>query len=189
MCGVEKGQTIPLGSVNTMEEKFQQLQALFGKEKPNVKVFRSKLSKLSKRRQPVVLRDTYLLALGYWKELPPDYRRFLKQLIRNNRQDWLDFLLGETILGELRYTIQRPELFFAMMRIIELSERTHRISIAHLSMSTLTTFNCHQKKGSKKTHSLKINSLSEYFQKALIDVKAVMLLIGKYNKFDDVYDD
>lgn len=94
-----------------MEEKFQQLQALFGKEKPNVKVFRSKLSKLSKRRQPVVLRDTYLLALGYWKELPPDYRRFLKQLIRNNRQDWLDILLGETILGELRYTIQRPELF------------------------------------------------------------------------------
>ena len=85
-----------------MEEKFQQLQALFGKEKPGVEVFRTKLSKLPKRRQPVVLRDTYLLALGYWKELPPAYRRFLKQLIRNNRQDWQDLLHCETILGELR---------------------------------------------------------------------------------------
>lgn len=167
-----------------MEEKFQQLQALFGKEKPNVKVFRSKLAKLPKRRQSVVLRDTYLLALGYWKELPRDYRRFLMQLISNNRQDWLGFLHGETILGELRYTIQRPKLFFAMMRIIELSERTHRVSIEHLSMNALTNF-----KFKNKKDSLKISSLGEYFQKALVDVKVVMLLIGKFKKMEDVYDE
>lgn len=172
-----------------MEEKFQQLQALFGKEKPNVKVFRSKLAKLPKRRQPVVLRDTYLLALGYWKELPRDYRRFLMQLIRNNRQDWVDFLHGETILGELRYTIQRPKLFFAMMRIIELSERTRYLSVTSLSMNVLTVFNCLRSKGSKKDYSVKIKTLSENFQKAVVNVKSVMLLIGKFKSFEDVYDE
>lgn len=184
LCGAEEGQTIPLGSVNIMEEKFQQLQKLFGRSKPNVKEFREKLAKLSKRKRPIVLRDTYLLALGYWKELPRDYRRFLKQLISNNRQDWLDFLHGETILGELRYTIQRPKLFYAMMRIIELSECLHHISIKHLSMSTLIGFNFNNKK-----KSLKVESLSGYFSKAVINVKSVMLLIGKYDKYDDVYDD
>lgn len=167
-----------------MEEKFQQLELLFGRCKPSVKLFRNKLSKLPKRRQPVVLRDTYLLASGYWRELPPHYKCFMKQLIRNNRQDWLDFLHGETILGELRYTIQRPELFYAMMRIIELAERTQRVSVEHLAMNTLTSF-----KFDKKKNFLKISSLGEYYQKAVIDVKKVMLLIGKYKRFEDVYED
>lgn len=112
MRGVEEWQTNPSeASIYNMEEKFQQLQALFGKDKPKVKIFRTKLAKLSKRKQKAILSDTYKLAVGYWQELPTDYRNFLKQLIRNNRQDWLDFLLSNTILGELRYAIQRPELF------------------------------------------------------------------------------
>lgn len=183
MRGVEEWQTNPSeASIYIMEEKFQQLQALFGNDKPKVKIFRAKLAKLSKRKQKVILHDTYMLAVGYWNELPTDYQKFLKQLIRNNRQDWLDFLLSNTILGELRYAIQRPELFFAMMRIVELSERTNRVSIEHLSMNTLTVFKFKHKKD-----SLKISTLGEYYQNAMIDVKAVALLIGKYERFEDVY--
>lgn len=69
-----------------------------------------------------------------------------------------------------------------MMRTIELSERTNRVSIEHLSMNTLTVFKFNHKKD-----SLKISSLGEYFQNAIIDVKAVALLIGKYEGFEDVY--
>lgn len=70
-----------------------------------------------------------------------------------------------------------------MMRTIELSERTNRVSIEHLSMNTLTVFKFNHKKD-----SLKISSLGEYFQNAIIDVKAVALLIGKYERFEDVYE-
>lgn len=68
-----------------------------------------------------------------------------------------------------------------MMRTIELSERTNRVSIEHLSMNTLTVFKFNHKKD-----SLKISSLGEYFQNAIIDVKAVALLIGKYAGFMSV---
>lgn len=160
-----------------MEKEFQLLCALFNGNKPTVKVFRDHLAKLPEGKRISLLRDTYRLTMSYWLKLPPEYQAFMKALIKNNRQAWLDFVLRETILGELRYTLQRPDLFIALMKIIELTCRTHRISIDHLAMSTLLAF----------SFSQKVSTLGEYFQKAILNIKKAMELIGKYI-YEDNYD-
>ena len=153
------------------------LQAFIGNDKLTVKVFNAKLEKLSKPKQKALLRNTLLLSVGYWKELPPEYKHFLYLLIKKRRQDWLDIVLADTILGGLRYELQRPKLLFFMLKILELTVRLHKVSINHLSMSCLLAFR----------YNYKISTFGDYTQRAQPATRDMLIFSGKLVLEDDYY--
>ncbi|WP_455639509.1 hypothetical protein [Parabacteroides sp.] len=160
-----------------MEKKFRKLALLFGKDQVTVNVFFEHLNQLPEPERKAMLLTAYQLALGDWEKLPKRYKLFMIKLIRKDRQAWVDFLVGQTVIGQVRYTPHRPKLFIVAMKIIELSERTKRVACKHLTMSILTSFN----------FPFTINTLSKYIQNAIPLVGDVLKLIGKY-RFDDDYE-
>lgn len=161
-----------------MENKFRKLASLFGKDQVKVNVFFDHLNELPESERKAMLLTAYQLALGDWKKLPRRYQLFMIKLIQKDRQAWVDFLVEQTVIGQVRYTPHRPRLFIVAMKIIELSERTQRVSCKHLTMSILTSFH----------FPFTINTLSKYIQNAIPLVGDVLKLIGKY-PFDDDYEE
>lgn len=160
-----------------MEKKLQKLALLFGKKQVKVNVFFEHLNELPESERKVMLQTAYQLALGDWEKLPRRYKLFMIKLIQKDRQAWVDFLVGQTVIGQVRYTPHRSKLFIVTMKIIELSERTQRVSSKHLAMSILTSF----------YFPYTINTLSKYIQNAIPLVGDVLKLIGK-KLFDDDYE-
>lgn len=115
---------------------YKDLKALFGTEVPSVRKFKQKLSELSPKEQHVWRISAYHAAFCDWSDLPVSYRKLLSNLMQNDWQGALDFLINDTVLSTLRYPLQDPDLLFKMLALLEGRKQQY----AHFAFILLLVF-------------------------------------------------
>lgn len=124
-------------------------------------------------QQPLPVRQQQIypifrLAFSAWESLSEKNRMFICRVVEHDRQLWLDFLSYTTIMGYLRYRLQYPEAFLRMVKIIEYTNRTKRISLNHLAMGLLTAFE----------YNYRISTIGDYIRQMVISAEQGMQFLG-----------
>lgn len=120
---------------------YKDLKALFGTEVPSVRKFKQKLKDLPPEEQHTWRISAYHAAFCNWQDLPASYRKLLSNLIQNDWQGALDFLVNDTVLGTFRYSLQEPELLLKIIAMLEGKKRHYMPSYLHLAFVLLLVFN------------------------------------------------
>lgn len=68
------------------------------------------------------------------------YRKFLVALIKSERQQFVDFVRKDTVLGEFLYELKDKELFVRILNLLEQPSKKHRTSYRELAFSILLGF-------------------------------------------------
>jgi hypothetical protein len=78
---------------------------LGGEKHPSVSGFEKKLAGLPAGEQKECRDEAFSDCLYNFHEHPKNYQTFLMNLVDKQRQEWLDFLHGNTLLGHTRYRL------------------------------------------------------------------------------------
>lgn len=115
---------------------YKDLKALFGTEVSSVRKFKQKLKNLPPEEQHD--RRIYAKHAAFCdrSNLPVSYRNLLSNLIQNDWQGALDFLVNDTVLSTLRYPLQDPDLLFKMLALLEGRKQQY----AHFAFILLLVF-------------------------------------------------
>lgn len=120
---------------------YSELKALFGKEKPSVRKFNTKLSKLSAEEQAFYRMAAYKAAFCEWGKLSGMYRTFIHDLFTRDWQQTLVFLRDETVLGTLTYPLREPDLLQRFVGLVEGKSPDYKMpSSVHLAFSLSLAF-------------------------------------------------
>lgn len=96
---------------------------------------------MSPIERAILIKATYSLAFAGWSDLNPMYRGFLVCLIKSERQQFIDYVRNETVLGQFFYELQDIELFLKMVNLLERPCTNHKTAYTELSFSLLLSFN------------------------------------------------
>lgn len=96
---------------------------------------------MSPIERAILIKATYGLAFAGWSDLNPMYRGFLVCLIKSERQQFIDYVRNETVLGQFFYELQDIELFLKMVNLLEQPCTNHKTAYTELSFSLLLSFN------------------------------------------------
>lgn len=145
------------------------LDRLFCGRIPSVREFNREMDKLS---LPERLRFVYpIFRLGFsdWNSLPARSQAFILRVVEHDRQLWLDFLLGMTVMGSLRYQPGHPEALMRAVKIVEYVNRCGKASLNHLAMALLTTFE----------YNYRLSTMGDYLRQYVILPEHALQYIGK----------
>jgi hypothetical protein len=117
----------------------QKLKQLLGAT-PSVRRFKELISVFSEEEQKGYYHYVYDLALRPWGKCPRKYRIFFVDLIRHDRQRFLDYIHGETVLGALRHPVDDPRMFKKMCKLLSIVLTKRKFSYNHFSFSLLQSF-------------------------------------------------
>lgn len=146
-----------------------ELQALFGGAEPTVKYYQRVLKDMPIGDSREFRKQTYGLALADWKNLNGSYQDFLVALIKSERQQFIDYVRNDTVLGEFLYDLQDTDLFQKIMNLLEKPSKKQKISYSRLAFSLLLAFNI----------PLKVKVLSDKIRYARIDTDELIDLYGR----------
>lgn len=116
------------------------LKRLFGRKKPSVSKFETLLSDFPPVRRLYYRQLAYKVALSEWDYLTVDYQTFLTNFITRDRQRSVDYLLEHTVLGELRFELQEPDIIQRFVGLMEGRAFGHEASFVHLAFSLRLSF-------------------------------------------------
>lgn len=119
---------------------YDTLKALFDKKKPSVSKFETLLSELPPVRRLYYRQLAYKVALCEWDYLTVEYQTFLTNFITHDWQRSADYLLEHTVLGELRFDLQEPDIIQRFIGLMEGRAFGHKASFVHLAFSLRLTF-------------------------------------------------
>ncbi|MDH6358180.1 hypothetical protein [Parabacteroides sp. PF5-9] len=140
------------------------LKKLFGGKRPSVRCFNRAIQHLTPQEKTNYYRKAYTMAVYHWEELPGWYRTFLINLVQHDWQQFLDYLHRETILGELTYSLEEPQLFKKVFNLLEKNRKNHKVSFNHLGFCILLSFK----------YSLKISTLGDCIRTARFTPEELM---------------
>lgn len=86
------------------------------------------------------LKKTFGFAFSEWRNLNVAYRKFLVALIKSERQQFVEFVRKDTVLGEFLYELKDKELFVRILNLLEQPSKKHRTSYRELAFSILLGF-------------------------------------------------
>ena len=119
----------------------EQLIALFDGHKPSVRKYYEFLERMSLEQRGIFCKQTYGTALTEWNELQPAYQLFLIRLIKKERQQFVDYIRKETLLGKFLY---EPDELNLLLKVLNLWMQPHKNikpSYTDISFSLSLTFN------------------------------------------------
>lgn len=119
---------------------YEELRALFGKEKPSVSKFETILSELPPVRRFYYHRLAYKVALCEWEYLTTRYQLFLTRYFTRDWQRTLDHLLENTVFGTLQFDLQDPDIILRFFGQMESRKPDHKISSVHMAFCFLLVF-------------------------------------------------
>lgn len=119
---------------------YDELKALFGKKKPSVSKFETLLSELPPVRRLYYRQLAYRVPLYEWDYLTVDYKTLLTVFLTRDWQRSIDYLLGHTVLGELRFELQEPDIIQRFIGLMEGRAFNHEASFVHLDFSLRLSF-------------------------------------------------
>lgn len=117
------------------------LIALFDGHKPSVRKYYEFLERMPLEQRGIFCKQTYGIALAEWNELEPAYQLFLIRLIKKERQQFVDYIRKETLLGKFLY---EPDELNLLLKVLNLWMQPHKNikpSYTDISFSLSLTFN------------------------------------------------
>lgn len=152
-----------------MKKSLKRFETVLGTRRPTVQLYEKTVSQLSGNDRQRLRKDLFYLAFCCWEELPGYFRHFLIHLFRHDRELLLSYLLAETPLGELRYSLFNPDLVIKFMHMLEKNKKKERISYLHLAFALLISFR----------YPYKIRTLAEYLRKKQLVASELLQMAGK----------
>lgn len=113
----------------------EQLMALFAGAKPSVSKYHAILDEMPLEQRGIFCKQTYGIALSEWGDLTPVYRLFLVRLIKSERQEFVEYVRNETVLGQLLYELDELNLFLKVLNLWMQPDRNHKFSYTELAFS------------------------------------------------------
>jgi hypothetical protein len=113
----------------------EDLLALFGDAKPSVTKYHAFVNGMPPEKRGIFCKQTYATAFSEWAVLTPPYRLFLIRLIKSERQQFIEYVRNETILGEFLYEPEELNLFLKVVNILEQPCINHKTSYTDLAFS------------------------------------------------------
>lgn len=107
---------------------------------PTVSNFNRLLAHYPPEEKINLYHDACYLTLHEWNSHPVKYKRFFVNLVKHDRQAYLDYIHQHTILGELRYPLDDPGMFKKMCHLVERKSTNHKVSYNHFAFSLLMVF-------------------------------------------------
>ena len=107
---------------------------------PTVQHFHEIVMNLPKEERSGFMKDTFGFAFSEWRNLNVAYRKFLVALIKSDRQQFVEFIRKDTVLGEFLYDLKDKELFVRILNLLERPSKKHRSSYSELAFSVLIGF-------------------------------------------------
>ncbi len=89
-------------------------KTLFGSAKPSVRKFRAYVNQCAPEERNKVCKRLFAAAFSEWPGLSADHRHFLINLIKSERQAFVDFLRTETVWGGLLYEADEEALLMLL---------------------------------------------------------------------------
>lgn len=137
---------------------------------PTLQHFQEVVMNLPEKERAGFMKDIFGLAFSGWRNLNRVHRKFLIVLIKNERQQFMDFVRKDTVLGEFLYDLNDKELFVKILNLLERPSKKRRSSYSKLAFSVLLGFRV----------DLKIKGLSDKIRYAKAEVDDL------YDLFEDV---
>lgn len=155
----------------------EELKSQLGPE-PTVCNFHEVLNRMTPEARSLCRKKMYGLALSGWSTLSLAYRRFLLRLIKSERQQFIDYIRQDTVLGELLYNLKDPDLFKKLLHLLECPTQKYKPSYTELSFSLLLGFSI----------PLKVKTLSDQIRYMYPDTDELLELYGnaKINNMDEM---
>lgn len=155
----------------------KKLEDLFPKGKvPDVDEFNRELDAMSEEGRIRFRKKIYRLAFIVWHALPQKYKEFIVGVIVHDRQAYADFVIEETVIGEMRYPLRYPVLFIRMLHLTEAVDCLAGVSLNGLAMSVEISF---------RTPWL-ISTMGDKISRGGSTSEEVLILAGKI-KVNDIY--
>lgn len=107
---------------------------------PTVQHFNEIVMNLPEKDRAGFVKDTFGFAFSEWRTLNVAYRKFLVALIKSERQQFVDFVRKDTVLGEFLYDLKDKELFVRMLNLLERPSKKYKTSYSRLAFSFLLGF-------------------------------------------------
>lgn len=102
---------------------------------PTVQHFNEIVINLPENEKAGFVKGTFGLAFSEWGNLNVAYREFLVALIKSKRQQFVEFVCKDTVLGEFLYDLKDKELFVKILNLFERPSKKHKISYSKLAFS------------------------------------------------------
>lgn len=119
----------------------EQLIALFGGHKPSVKKYHEYLKRMPLEQRGIFCKQTYGIALAEWNKLEPAYQLFLIRLIKKERQQFVNYVRKETVLGKFLYEPDELNLLLKVLNLWMQPYQNIKPSYTEISFSLLLIFN------------------------------------------------
>lgn len=152
-----------------MKKVFKRVQTVLGTKHPTTALYENVLNQLPANEQLRLKNDIFLLAFGYWNQLPEYFHQFLINYFTHDRESLLDFVLENTLLGALRYKLSHPQLVIKVFHILERNKKVGRLSYLHLAFVLLISFD----------YPYKLRTLAEYLRRGDLTAGELLQLAGK----------
>ena len=117
------------------------LIALFDGHKPSVRKYYEFLERMPLEQRGIFCKQMYGTALAEWNELQPAYQLFLIRLIKKERQQFVDYIRKETLLGKFLYEIDELNLLLKVLNLWMQPHKNIKPSYTDISFSLSLTFN------------------------------------------------
>lgn len=117
------------------------LIALFDGHKPSARKYYEFLERMPLEQRGIFCKQTYRIALAEWNELQPAYQLFLIRLIKKERQQFVDYIRKETLLGKFLYEIDELNLLLKVLNLWMQPHKNIKPSYTDISFSLSLTFN------------------------------------------------
>ena len=153
---------------------YEEIKTLLDGKRPSVRNFKNALTRFSAAEQEMYYRKAYQAMLSEWAGMPEWYLTFFIQLVRNDWQRFLDFLLSDTILGQLRYSLQNATMFKKVCSLLERHTKDTPVSYNHLAFAISLCFQVRLKistfSDQLRTSTFYPEELMELLERAVIAV-------------------
>ena len=119
----------------------EQLIALFGGHRPSVRKYYEYLECMPLEQRGIFCKQTYGIALAEWNELGPAYQQFFICLIKKERQQFVDYIREDTVLGKFLYEADDLNLLLKVLNLWMQPYENIKPSYTKISFSLLLAFN------------------------------------------------
>ena len=119
----------------------EQLIALFGGHRPSVRKYYEYLECMPLEQRGIFCKQTYGIALAEWNELGSAYQQFFICLIKKERQQFVDYIREDTVLGKFLYEADDLNLLLKVLNLWMQPYENIKLYYTKIYFSLLLAFN------------------------------------------------
>lgn len=140
--------------MTTGAHRYETLRELFKGKRPSVNLFETLLIPLSCQEKEMYYRYAFFLFMNMYNELSGRYQYFLANLVLQNLQDFLDYLMEISGLPQLQCPVKETEFVIRVFHLLNQNPSNVKVSSDLLAFNVLLSYPI----------GLRIKTLSKYIR-------------------------